>query len=315
MNESSRLLRDAWNLSTGDEGLDQLLQMSLAAHASDAPEQVETLRALQLAGRSQLDLHVEGERESAHETSAQSLGQFLIRVSDAVRAVAKSVSGMQRIWGDVNVLAPSQGSVRVIFVEQHDRVVEGVRRRSDAAWANGLEMVASTFELADEGRDELDAALLDLDLPSRRALRLLGQTVEENDWGLAGSLTTRSGATRDVRLSSSAARRLIDATGSTPARTYPKVVPGVVDAWRWSTSTMRLSPDAGAAIEAFVPRDLQLAVADANAHPGRRVDATFEVVETLGGGRSGNMKRVFTLQRLDVLPTLMDGVEQEGTEQ
>ncbi|MFF2621312.1 hypothetical protein [Oerskovia jenensis] len=311
---SNSLLRDAWNSSTGDAFVDSLLRQSLSAQASTAPEQLSTLRALQLAGRSQLDLHLEGRSESNHEAKASALGEFLTRAAAALRAVSKSVAGIDRIWGDVNVLAPAPGSVRIVLVEQGDlHLPEGARQSQDA-WAEGMERVASTFELADEGRDELDASLLDLDLKSRNALRLLGQTVSESAWGIAGSLVSRDGAQRSIKLSSSGARRLVEAASAVPTRTASLETPGVVDGWRWSNSTVRLVPDRGAAIDAFVPKRLQHVVADANAHRGLRVDALFSVIESVSKSRSAETKTSYTLEDLKVHLSLEDAWAEPETQ-
>jgi hypothetical protein len=263
------------------------------------------LRTLQLAGRSQLDLHIEGATERSHETSASALGEFMTRVAEAVRAVAKCLYGLERIRGDINVLAPASGSVRVVFVEQADRG-EGDTRRSDEAWAVGMERVAGTFELANQGLDQLGGSLADLDPAALRALRSVANTVLDHEWGLKGTLTTRSGDERPARLSRSAAQRLVDTIGHAPTREYPLVVPGVVDGWRWSTSIMRLVPDRGAAIEAHVPRGLQTVVADANVERGRRVSASFRVIETATTGRTGAIKRDYELKQIELLASLDD---------
>jgi hypothetical protein len=126
------------------------------------------------------------------------------------------------------------------------------------------------------------------------------------DWGLEGTLTTRSGDERPARLSRSAAQRLVDTIGHAPTREYPLVVPGVVDGWRWSTSIMRLVPDRGAAIEVHVLRGLQTVVADANVERGRRVSASFRAIETATTGRTGVIKRDYELKQIDLLASLDD---------
>ncbi|GAA4687630.1 hypothetical protein GCM10023198_02500 [Promicromonospora umidemergens] len=133
----------------------------------------------------------------------------------------------------------------------------------------------------------------------------MANTVLEHEWGLKGTLTTRAGDERRAHLSRSAAQRLVDRIGHAPTRDYKIDVPGVVDGWRWSTSIMRLAPDQGAAIEAHVPRRLQTAVADANVERGRRVSASFRVVETASSGRSGAIRK-YELEEFELLASLDD---------
>lgn len=308
MSDSSALLRDAWNSSTGNAGLDALLRSSLAANASQDPGQRATLRSLQLAGRSQLDLHLSGAREDLHETSASALGAFLTRVSEAVKAIARSVSGMERLRGDISVLAPAMGSVRVVLVESHDLASETSHGRSREAWVMGIERMAETFVLADEGIEELSASVEDLDGRARMALRRLSETVAANSWCIRGRLVTQDGEDRELSFGSDAADRLIDATNESRSKVTERTLSGVVDAWRWSTSTMRLVPDRGASVEAFVPRNLQRIAADANAQRGTRVTATFRVFEVTSP-RSGALRQSHILEHLDVEPTLEDALQ------
>lgn len=307
MSEGAFLLREAWGATTGNAAADRLLHRSLAASAGRSPELLPVLRELELGGRTQLDLHLEGAREGRHETSASALGDFLKRVSKAVRETAKSVAGSVQLRGDLSVLAPAAGSVRVVFVEQDEPVLEDAGGSKKDSWSKGMERVASTFELANEGRDSLDASVQDLNAQAREALRMLAQSVEENEWGIAGSLTTRNGETRPIALSVSAARRLADSIQFVPVKVPPISQSGSVDAWKWSSSTMRLAPMKGAAIEAHVPEDLQKTVAAYNADPTSHVDATFDVTERISPRSStGRIIRSYTLRSIRPTRTLFD---------
>lgn len=297
------LLREAWAETTGNEALDALRRRSLAAQAREDPLLAETLQELEWGGRSHLVLHVHGSREDRHETSARRLGQFLSRVSDAVKEATKSLYGLARLDGDLGVLAPARGSVEVVFVEQdypRDQEIGGTRAD---LWADGLKRVILILNMAEGGEDSLDASMQDLRVPARRALRLLAQTVEDAQWSLDGTLTERGGRERDVRLGAPAARRLIDAALREPSETYRTTVEGVVDGWRWSSHTLRFLPSKGAAIVAFVSDDLAQLVAQMNATPWQRLEAVFEVTEV---AREKGVKRTYRLLDALAVPDLYD---------
>lgn len=305
MSDPSQLFREAWKTSTGHAAADRLLRRSLSASARRFPEVGEMARSLELAGRAQLDLHLVGEREDRHETSASALGDFLQRVSRAVREVAKSAAGVRRLTGDISVLAPSAGSVRVVFVEQAGRRNGGtVGTRAD--WSVGMERVASTFVAASDESETLEASVQDLSVPAREAMRGLAAAVADHKWGIVGSITTREGEKRALRLTTAAAGRLVAAVHADPSRTSCVRAEGYVDGWRWSSSTMRLVPDRGAAIEAHVPHELQRAVAHFHVDPARRVVASFDLHERLSSRAPGKVVQSYALTGIEAVRSLFD---------
>lgn len=301
--DRATLLQRAWADSTGNPGLDELRRHSMAAQAGEERELAATLLDLKWSGRSHLALHIHGEREDRHETSARVLGQFLSRASMAVKEVTKSLYGLARLDGDLSVLAPARGSVEVVFVEQEpprDQDIGGTRAD---AWADGLKRVTLMLNMAEGDQASLDASMQDLRVPARRALRLLAKTVEDSSWSLEGTLTDRDGLERAVRLGTSAAARLAEAASREPTGTYPTRLEGVVDGWRWSSHTMRLLPTHGAAIEAFVPDEFASMIARLNTTPWRRLSADFEVTEV---AREKSIKRTYQLVAVAELPDLFD---------
>lgn len=302
MTDGPGLLRSAWGASTGSDVVDRLRRRSLASAAAQSPHLEPVARALALRGRSQLDLHIEGgAQELHHETSASALGDFLTRVSHAVREIAKSGTAIERLHGDLSVLAPSPGSVRVVFLEQ-EAPTSARTQRSDA-WADGMQALTATFDLAQSGSDSLDASMQKLSVGARDALRALGQTVAARSWTVAGELVSRDGQVAETRLNGRGADRLVDAARRIPTVTAPLDLMGVVDGWRWSNSVARLVPEHGSAIEAFVPRELAAQVAELNTKPGTKISAHLTMTETTSP-RGGGRRRSYALERYEILPDL-----------
>ena len=303
------LLHEAWRVSTGNSFVDGLLRRSLAASASQVPELVPTLRSLELGERAQLDLHIaDAKSDSGHETSAAALGEFLQRVAKAVRELAKSGREGLRLRGDLNVLAPSPGSVRVVFVEQEDDRPADARSQSAYLWGLGMERLAETFDLAVSGDDALDGAVTSYSLAAREALKSLGQTVAERGWSVAGTLTDREGSSRSTGLTVHAADRMVDAVRRQPSKIRAVRTLGNLDGWRWSNSTLRFIQDVGGAIDIYVPSEQRPHVAALHAEQGDRPDK-FEAKVMLSEAltRSGRgIRRSYSLVSLVKIPDLFE---------
>ncbi|WP_159096570.1 hypothetical protein [Miniimonas sp. S16] len=310
---SSDLLRSAWTATTGNEYLDQLRRRSLSAGASQDPRLAATLRSLETGARTQLDLHIEDSGENlAHETSALALGEFLRRAEGAVRELAKSGSRFVRLHGHLNVLAPSPGSVRIVLLEQPDAAEadEDGRDGSSALWHVGMERLADTFELATAGTDDLDEALSEYSVGAREALRLLGKTVAEQEWSIAGSLVERDGELRPTRLTVQAADRIVDAAQRRPEETRAYDSIGYLDGWRWSNSTLRFAQKDGGAIEVSVGQsmrsDVAALVAD-RSKASHQFLAKMMVTEAVS--RTGGVRTTYRLMSLQQAPDLVDEAE------
>lgn len=305
MTDQPATLHAAWHASSGNDYVDMLRRRSLSAGASQHPDLAPVVRSLELGQRAQLDLHLAGhEREDQHETSASKLGEFLKRCADAVRALAKSGSPISRLHGDLRVLAPSPGSVRIVFVEQARDEDEG---QSFGLWELGMARLAETFDLAESGDDGLSGAVDSYSLQARRALELLGKTVAEQEWVIKGSHVSRDGSSRPTGLTQYSADRLVDAASRTKTDSKPYSTAGALDGWRWSNSTLRLRQERAGAIDVYVPERFRDQVAEWVAARGAD-RSLFEVGlvrhETLTSG--GNIRATYELRTIKPVRSLFD---------
>lgn len=282
MKSREDLLRDAYAYSTGNPSADALRRQSLVAMARQDPALTETIAALEADDRTRMDLHLNGALESRHETSARLLGQFLVRLNEAVKAIARSTSGLPRLLGDLSIVAPAPGSVRIVLLEDAFRASTPERQHSRDAWADGIQRLAQTFGQAQNDDEALGGALLELDLVAREAVRLLAQTMEEAEWSVEGALVGRDGHTTSLALSALGVSRLRRVATMRDGQVTTRTLIGVVNSWDWPTASMKLKPSGGGRrLKAYVPGALRTRVASLNTTPDRQVEVQFQEVLTV----------------------------------
>lgn len=271
MNETTprELLTTAWNASSSDSLLDQLSRMSLGMSAVNRPDLVPTLTALSAGRRTELDLHLEGAGVSGHETGAEWFGRFVTRTATAVKEVVKSKTGKLQYPTNLLLVAPSPGSVRVVFRSPPpaERPVDVPMPEvpTDTVEGDALRTVVDLIGLAEAAgpdTEELDQSLHRLHGGARNAVRLMAQAVVEGKWSVAGQLRRGDGRRTDITLTEAGAQRLSIAANVSEADVSPNnVVVGVVDGWVWSEGQMTFLPEGSRPFKATVPDELQQLVA------------------------------------------------------
>lgn len=274
---------------------------ALTAAFGHSADNRQVMRDLRLGDQTELDLHLTGANVTDHATRADWLGVFMSRTSQAVKELAKGISGSERHVPGLLVEGPGPGSVRVIFRSppQPKRAQPVPGTEVETLDGKALHQFASLFMLA-EADDELEADLLDgsiRQLPggARRALRLVGQSIVDTSWRIEGNLAARGREIQPVVISSSGAARLVRAVGEEAAQTENKTIAGAVDSWTWSKSVMNFLPESGRAFSAVVPPHLQETVAAINGQPDHDAVGNFVVTTTYPSGDFSYQRKSYLL--------------------
>ena len=259
----------AWVHSSGSAKLDRYRRQGLVALASQNPELTETAARLSGSARTKLDLHVDDPRSTDHEAVAFTLGRLVTRLASSVKEITKSNLGRERWRDDLRVLAPSPGSVRVVFVEPPNRPTVGglsYAGHVPTPEAQAMRQLAALINLAEGDELPLEATIYRMRGPARRAVRLLSETVSTSTWNLSGSLQVPGKEPVPITLSPAGAVRLAKAAKETEDERVDATMFGTVDGWTWSTSTMRFLPEGGGrAFDVAVPQEKEDVVAHHNA--------------------------------------------------
>ncbi len=264
-----------------------------------------------------LDLHLDGAGVLDHSTRARDLGLLMTRASEAVKEIAKNVSGKKRYNLSLLTTAASEGSVRVVFKspplkkgESPGLAGTGLTDQLDAL---ALKQFAAFLAQAESEDGPIEASVQELRGPARRAMRLVARTVIDSHWTIDGSVVARGLGRDRFSLTAQGAARLALAASQENSETRTQVVAGSTDGWTWSDSTMRFVPDSGRPFNAAVPQALESAVALANADRDNRVLASFRVTTTYPKGDAGSGRNSYLLLTLQPLTTqaLLSGLQMD----
>lgn len=273
---------------------------ALGAAFSHSPENRQVLRDLRLRDQTELDLHLTGANVLDHTTRADWLGIFMNRTAQAVKELAKGISGRERHTPGLLVEGPGPGSVRVIFRSPPNpariQPVPGIE--VETLDGKALHQFASLFLLAEDDQDLLEGSVRQLPGAARRALRQVGESVIESSWRIEGNLAARGREIQPIVISPDGAARLVRAVGEQAAQTEPKTIPGAVDGWTWSKSVMDFQPNSGRAFRAVVPPDLQETVAAINGQPDHDAVGRFMVTTQYPSGDFNYQRKTYVLKEI-----------------
>src|SRR4051812_46451516 len=115
MTREGDLFREALEAAQEDDLFGQVTLSSLLSIAASDPELQGIADAMLSPPRAELDLHLDGTTVHDHETTALPSGAFITRTATTVKELAKQASGVRRLATRLQVVAPSPGSVRVVF--------------------------------------------------------------------------------------------------------------------------------------------------------------------------------------------------------
>lgn len=299
--------RDAWlSLESGDESM-ALDRMSLEAMTMGNPELEEVLADLRAPLQAELDVHLSGDRITGHEARASDFGVFVSRTAIAVKEIAKSLAGRERMATDLRVLAPAPGSVRVIFrappVEHHQAVIPG-DTDGDSIDSLAVKRLATLFDYSENESEDspLVASLRSLRGPARMAVGRVARTVSDAGWDIDGFLRQQGLGTQPLRLSHGAATRLHDAATNDVTDVQVVTSVGTIDGHRMSVGRMWFQPEAGRSFEASVPTaDLLKAVVALGSRPEQAVRARFDVFISYATGDVEHASRSRALTAIEAI--------------
>lgn len=288
------LLARAWQGI--EEGPDsELLRDSLMNSASQIPDLQVTLDRLTRPEQAVLDFSIFGESVVGHSAFAGEIGRLVSRVSESVKEIAKSISGLARLGERLLVTAPMPGSVRFVFsvapetrIQGHENIVRG---ETLAIETSALTKLLLLMDQAETSSTLLDQSIQNLRQPARDAVKSLAKSITKNEWNIVGNLHLPSGERTQLNLTVEGGDRLVDALEEHPVDRTTILVSGVIDGWTWSRRSMSFLPDSGPRFDALVDDlDLEATVGSLHSIRGLQVDAEFEVlIVSLAGNL--NLKR------------------------
>lgn len=279
------MFTDSWLAADGDDLASHAARRSLEAVAYNNAELTAALTWLKTSGQAELDLHLSGAGVRGHQTDALPFGRLVQRTAEVVREIAKTITGNTKSVATLQVVAPSPGSVRVLF-KSPDVDDPGLATRSaefapTTAETAAMERLVDVLVVAD-GDDMADsgtlAAVHGLSAASRAAIVRMAKTVKSAGWDIEGELRHRGHSPVPVRVTPSSADRIVRAVDAKTVSTSTMTASGIVDGNRPSMHVMWFIPDTGRSFGASVPTPELLAeVARIGALGDVRVRATFTV--------------------------------------
>jgi hypothetical protein len=300
--------RAAWLSVEGDDAMARAERISLEVSAAGRPDLMQAVAALKAPSQAELDLHLAGEGVIGHETEAGPFGKLVTRTATAVKELGKSISGKKRLALSLMVLAPAEGSVRVIFRAPVPKTAEGVIpgvATPSTLDTLALKRLAAILSHSDDLNEDspLYADVQALRGGARSAVRLVAKAVIDGGWDVDGRFRQQGQPEERVLLTQGGARRLVAATNEATRAIETLTTFGVVDGQRRSLGAMWFVPADGRAIEAAVSDpDLLRRVAEIAAEPSRSVRAKFNVFVTYPAGDAGGARRSYELADIEEAP-------------
>lgn len=292
-NEMYSALRSSIRSLLGSDGHEVELASLLTMVSSD-PD-LARIADQETAPRSaRFDIRLEGQSVEVHRTTARPFGQFIIELSDAVKATVKNLSGATRL-GDELLVEPGTGSVRATFIApprtRSNAMPSG--EAPDEIWpeedlySEALRRVAVVFGKADPDSPDtagLDSALAAIPAESRPALRKALEQAHKQAWFISGTFRQRGIGTTQVQVPPSGVNYLKERLSERFESSERWTVSGYLDGHTWSSGTMRfIVGSTGHSITAsFGSSEVQLRVGELDAQPSTKVKAVFTVVITTG---------------------------------
>lgn len=297
-------LRAAWLSIEGDDAMARAQRMGLEVAAANNPELMTAVADLKTPVQAELDLHLNGEVLTSHETEAGPFGRLINRAAVAVKELSKSISGKERMPLTLRVLAPAQGSVRLVFrapipATSQDTLPGSATDTLDTLALHRLASILShTNELSDES--PLLAEIQELRGGARAAVQRVAKAVVEGGWDVDGYFRQRGRPQEHVRFTQSDARRLIAVTNEAVTEQQTIVLQGEIDGQRRSLGAMWFVPVTGKTFEAVVSdQELMTRVAELAADPGRAVRCRFNVFISYPTGDAKGARRSYALSAIE----------------
>lgn len=301
MADTLESFRASWESAQGEDFASRMARRSLEALAAQRDDLEAVLLDLKKPIQESLDLHLKGAGVKGHATDTASLGHFMVQVSEAVKQIAKGMSGRSRWSHNLVSVAPSPGSVRLHFEVPPMKALQADLRGTEVASfdAQALRAMANLLVQAESAAESLDAAAQSLPVPARTAVRHIAKTMVDSHWKFDGRLEARGRPTVELSLSEAGAQRLFRAAAETDSDVVPVTLIGECDGWTWSTGTMRFLAERQKPFSASVPPNLQQEVAQLVSVPGNKVVANFLATHLNAAGTNRRLRTSYALVSIE----------------
>lgn len=309
--EDLALLRASLRETTGDAEFDDMLRGSLYARIARDPAKARVFREETAPEQVMLDLHLDGVGVVRHATSAERLGAFIQRISEATKETAKHLAGANAYSQKLLIEGVGPGSIRVVLRVPDLPVDLGKPAHPDVSTDSvdsmALRQIAAAFTLAsaDDAPPGDDDPLLGMiqHLPAAARSHLRGAAGEavRAGWEIHGTVQQRRKPELEMLVTTRGAGRLRSALKFAPSEPSRETLLGTLDGFRWSEGIAYFQPDGASRPFAvgLVADDVLARVAKLAERRDREVRAIIETfTEATPGGAAGRTSRVM----IDVSP-------------
>ncbi len=312
--ELEALLTTALEGALDDSPASEMTRMQLRAGiVGDDPALIDLYERIAGPGQAEFDLHLEGPGVRGHSTNAHYFSQFVSGISEAVKETAKSIAGKGSYSENLLIDGVGPGSVRVVLrapepVAPHkkDEEIDPLVPAStvDSEALRSIAAILSHASSEDED-NPLIAELTRIPLRARVGLRRAAKSTNEAGWDIRGTIRQRNFGASDVSLTREGAFRLRQGLDAKVENRADEVLPGYIDGFRRSLSTLYFQPENGGKIiqAAVTEPDTATAISELFADQDSLVEVVFDVISTYMPGddtrprRSRSVKSIRRLAR------------------
>lgn len=312
--ELETLLTNALQNALDDSPASQMTRTQLRAGiVGDNPTLIDLYERIAGPGQAEFDLHLDGPGVRGHSTNAHFFSQFVSGISEAVKETAKSIAGKGSYSENLLIEGVGPGSVRVVLrapepVAPHkkDDEIDPLVPAStvDSEALRSIAAILSHASSEDED-NPLIAELTRIPVRARAGLRRAAKSTNEAGWDIRGTIRQRSFGASEVALTGEGAFRLRQGLDAKVENRTDETVPGYIDGFRRSLSTLYFQPERGGKIvqAAVVDPVTAASISELFADPDSLVEVVFDVVSTFMPGdetrpqRSRSVKSIRRLAR------------------
>lgn len=325
-NAEEQRFRDAVRSLSSHGGYANELALGSLVAAIQGDVRYEYIAREETAPRAgEMDLHLDGEEIVDHSANAAAFGQFVSKMADGVKIIARERMGRKAMASDL-LVEPGPGSVRVVF-RTPDPVQMGAlaAERESGIWSDpnqqslALQQVAQLLANAEPGSEDesaVDGIVESLPARARPTLLAAVRSVTTQDWQISGEFRQRGLGIQPIKMSPAGAKRLRTALAVKQREHAQLTTTGTFDGHRRARSLCWFIEDGtGHEITAVVPTpELMHEVATLSQEEGHHVRAQFTVITTHGPGSGDAGTKSYILDSVSAAPSpeMLAGIDHIG---
>lgn len=279
----------AWNESEGSSFSQKAERQSLVAIARREPDLRPVLAELKGGARQHLDMRLTGKHVDEHWAPADMIGDFFKNVAEAVKELAKGISGKPKWSSNLVTAAPAPGSLKLSFAtDSSARQLTLDEQNLGTADDQALVKLGQLFAAAAADSDSLPAAAASMHNDAAISVRRVTEMLLHQEWSVDFNIYGPFHTSAPFKLDAHSSQALLSTLQVERKTTSPVTIRGVLDGWKWSEGSLYLVPNAGKKFSAAVPVSLQHEVAHLAANKGIQIEARFNriVVNNLNQKRA-----------------------------